>query len=188
MRIILLSLIVLIVSSLQAPAQVGCYGPVETDFLNQVNGYRRNNSKRVIIMDPDLCKLAQEWADQLARENKRYHRPGLLTICKESGYKFMNENLHQTGKEVKANEVVYSWMMSKKGHRQNLLHDSLERMGVGFAKSKTGQWFVVWNGAGPKSGIQTKKAEPVKEESALPVENDSDVSSSIPFANPIPKR
>jgi uncharacterized protein YkwD len=178
MKTILFTFFILLSISFCSHAE--SFTPAQKTFLDEINTYRKEYEQKPIVLDEDLCHLSQVWAEQLALEDRRYHRPHLIDYCKKFGYKFMSENLHQTSADISATEVVDSWMRSKKGHRENLLYPELARMGIGWAKSKSGNLYVVWNGGNVKIDPQTtpdlKKSEISKK------------SPSLPFANPYPKR
>ena len=72
-------------------------------------------------LDPELCKIAQKWAEQMAATNCMYHGGGEQIIAK--GYRTPES-------------VVNAWMNSD-GHRRWIL-SKCSRVGFGYARSKSG--------------------------------------------------
>lgn len=49
--------------------------PTQQQIANETNAFRDRNDQPSIIVDPHLNQVAQNWADQLAREDRMYHNP-----------------------------------------------------------------------------------------------------------------
>jgi len=78
-------------------------------------------------LDPELCKIAQRWAEHMAARNCMYHGGGEQIIA--HGYK--------TPKAT-----VNAWMCSS-GHRKWIL-SKCKKVGFGYATSKSGHTY--WAG------------------------------------------
>jgi glioma pathogenesis-related protein 2 len=113
------------------------------NHLNAHNEYRTKHGCPPLKLDEDLCKCAQDWADQLANKHAMEHRPG-------NKY---GENIYmacdKTPDTVDGATPVKNWYNEIKfykhgstrleprcGHFTQLVWKGTTKMGVGIAKNE----------------------------------------------------
>eukprot|EP00090_Calanus_glacialis_P035491 TRINITY_DN6057_c0_g1_i4.p1 TRINITY_DN6057_c0_g1~~TRINITY_DN6057_c0_g1_i4.p1 ORF type:complete len:373 (-),score=103.93 TRINITY_DN6057_c0_g1_i4:50-1168(-) len=128
------------------------FSKFESDALEAHNKYRKRHAVTSLELSKDLCDIAQEYADHLAKTNTFEH----------SGDPVYGENLYWSWSSDPAwvltgDEPVDSWYDEKKGynyareprdsdsgHFTQLVWAKSRHLGVGLAKSSsTGKYFVV---------------------------------------------
>lgn len=117
-----------------------------SEVLRLTNNYRSQNGKRSLVLDSELCRVAQAKADDMAAKgyfshtSPTYGSPSQMLSSFGIGYRYMGENIAKGYTE--ANAVVTGWMNSQ-GHRENILNGSFGKLGVGYnASAKT--WVQVF--------------------------------------------
>jgi len=122
------------------------------DSLNSHNKYRARHGAKPLVLDNQLSKLAQDYAEQLANSCSFQH----------SGDALYGENLYWAWSSdpnfaLQGHEAVDSWYDeclvsynysreptdTQSGHFTQLVWTTSERLGVGLARSKTGRHIVV---------------------------------------------
>jgi len=95
--------------------------------MNKIaQGLREQHEKLILELDEKCCRIAQEWANHMAKKSKFHHGKHEQIIAR--GYK----DVHTTFK---------AWMKSR-GHRKWMLSNS-KKCGWGCQKSKSGKWYWV---------------------------------------------
>ncbi|XP_055379722.1 uncharacterized protein LOC129610924 isoform X2 [Condylostylus longicornis] len=134
------------------------YSDEMSDFALRIlkfhNMYRRKHSVPELKLSIDLCNLSQDWAEQLAKEDRFAYRPN----CD------YGENIYclwSSDRNAKANpkDVCRSWYeenrdhnylvepkgIFKAGHFTQMIWKSTKELGVGLAKTRKGKVLVVCN-------------------------------------------
>jgi len=91
-------------------------------FLWKRNPLRKND---------ELMQHAQEWAYNMAQQNRLYH--GDIFKIMDLGFSSASENIAHG--QINVNEVMQSWMLSL-GHRSNILNRNFTDIGCGVASSE----------------------------------------------------
>ncbi|CAG5036509.1 unnamed protein product [Parnassius apollo] len=141
----------------------------EEEFLRAHNEYRRRHGVPPLELNKKLCKYAEEWAKILAKNGQMEHRdqneygeniyyawspdPNFKVSGRVPVDKWYNEiNLHVFGREP--NDL-------QSGHFSQVIWEDSRELGVGVAKSKNGQVYVVANYF-PPGNIMGRFSEKVK--------------------------
>lgn len=139
----------------------------EEDFLNAHNEYRRLHAAPPLELNKKLCKYAEEWAKTIAKKGRTEHR-------EQNDY---GENIFYAWSTdpnfmVDGKDPVDKWYSEIKNHKfgreptnldsghftQVVWYDSKE-LGVGVAKTKEGQVYVVANYSPPGNVIGSFSAK-----------------------------
>lgn len=142
----------------------------EEEFLRAHNDYRRNHGVPSLELNKKLCKYAEEWAKKLVKIGKVEHRdqneygenifyawssdPSFHVSGRDPVDKWYEEiNLHAFGREP--SDI-------KSGHFSQVIWEDSKELGVGVAKSKEGQVYVVayYYPPGNVMGSFAKKVKP----------------------------
>ncbi|CAG5036512.1 unnamed protein product [Parnassius apollo] len=142
----------------------------EEEFLRAHNEYRRRHGVPPLELNKKLCKYAEEWAKKLAKNGQVEHRdqneygenifyawssdPNFEVSGRDPVDKWYNEiNLHEFGREP--NDL-------KSGHFSQVIWEDSKELGVGVAKSKGSQVYVVayYFPPGNVLGSFSKKVKP----------------------------
>ncbi|PSN32010.1 hypothetical protein C0J52_18086 [Blattella germanica] len=132
------------------------------------NKFRRLHGVPDLKLSKELCNLAQDWANTLAREEKLNHRPdnkyGENVYCKistDANTTATAENAcEQWYAEIKVHQFGQEPKVLKSGHFSQMIWKSTEEIGMGMARSKAGRIFIVAN-YNPKGNVIGKFAENV---------------------------
>lgn len=133
----------------------------EEEFLNAHNQYRRQHGVPPIQLSKNLCKYADEWARTLAKRCQTDHRdqndygenifsawssdPNFIVTGKDPVDKWYSEvKYHKFGREPTD---------LRSGHFSQVIWADTKEVGVGVAKSKEGQVYVVANYSPPGNVI-----------------------------------
>lgn len=127
-----------------------------SDFANAVlkhhNELRRKHNVSDLQLDSNLMAAAQNWANQLAREDQFYHNPN----AKYGENLYCSWNSDPNAK-VDPRGACQSWYdeikhytfgveprgVSQIGHFTQVVWKKSQRLGVGYAKSRSGKMLVV---------------------------------------------
>lgn len=104
------------------------------DLISKHNEARINRffwKRNPLRKNEDLMAHAQEWAYNMAQENRLYH--GDIFKIMDLGFSSASENIAH-GQE-NTTEVMKSWMLSP-GHRGNILNSSFTDIGCGVEMSQ----------------------------------------------------
>lgn len=134
--------------------QIDFFDDFSKSILKYHNEFRKKHFAPDLILNKDLNKFAQNWADNLAKEDRFAHRPN-------SQY---GENLYclwSSDRNAKANgkDVCRSWYdeikdytfgseprgVLKAGHFTQLVWKNSKELGVGMARTNKGKVLVVCN-------------------------------------------
>lgn len=107
----------------------------ESELMLLHNKERGLLNKKYIQLESDdhLNKIAQQWAENMARRNSMYH--SVLKFDNKGTYTLLGENIAKGQRDV--DEVMKTWMNSR-GHREKILNRNFNRIGVGYAYSDSG--------------------------------------------------
>ncbi|KAK4872975.1 hypothetical protein RN001_015004 [Aquatica leii] len=149
----------------------------EIDFLNAHNEYRQKHGVPPLTLDKKLCKYSEEWAKILSSKNNLEHRkncpygeniycmyssdPSFKLTGRAPVDKWYEEiNQHPFGREP--NNL-------KSGHFTQVIWKTSEFLGVGVAKSRQGQMYVVanYNPAGNFLGHFSDNVPPLLESPSI---------------------
>jgi uncharacterized protein YkwD len=105
----------------------GCYGD---QVCNSINQLRAQHGVPPLRLDASLSRVAQQWAQQMARAGNIYHGNFGSRVGSVAGGS-ATENVAVNGAGPSA--VAMQWYHSQKGHRENMLRRDMRRIGVGQA-------------------------------------------------------
>ncbi|XP_070539194.1 Golgi-associated plant pathogenesis-related protein 1-like [Ptychodera flava] len=141
------------------------------DMLKHHNKLRSKHGSPALKLDNSLNKVAQDWAEQMAKSDRFGHRPNNQNG--ENIYYAMNSRGLGT---VTGEGVVQSWydevkkynfsrggFSSGTGHFTQVVWKNSKTLGVGFApsKNKANTWYVVGNYS-PAGNVQGQYEQNVK--------------------------
>lgn len=125
----------------------------EKQSLAAHNAYRSKHGVPPLKLSKSLCKYANEWVTQLAREDSFQHRPG-----NKYGENIFMKWTSDPTYQLTGAEAVDSWYSEikdhvfgrepsslKSGHFTQVVWKESRELGVAQAKSKTGKLIVVAN-------------------------------------------
>lgn len=143
----LLLIMALLVSSLAMPvkASAASASANRKAVLKLVNKERDKRNRGKLVLDSKLNKAAQKRAKEIAREfsHTRPNGSSCFTVLKSyhAQYTTCGENI--AAGQPTAKQVMSSWMHSP-GHRQNILQQKFQKMGVGYYKKKGDSYTYYW--------------------------------------------
>ena len=112
---------------------------------SMISLYRQNNGLGAVAVDPELMKLAEQQSQAMASRNKLDHdvKGPLAKRLNASGYPatVAVENV-SAGYHTMA-EAFSGWRDSP-GHRANMLHSGVTKMGIAAAYSPKSKYKVFW--------------------------------------------
>jgi uncharacterized protein YkwD len=125
------------------------------------NEFRKSERLEPFKASADLDKIAQDHADNLARQDKRgdsgnnshvLDGKGLKERLEDAEYLFMaaSENVGITNAKDGVEKIIVEGWKKSPVHRANLVSDSATDVGIGAARSKSGKWYVVQVFAKPR--------------------------------------
>ena len=122
-------------------AKGGELDPVAAQSM--ISGYRANNGLGVVVIDPQLTKLAEEQSRAMAMRDKLDHNVGKAFQQRINGYdaKVAVENI-SAGYHTLA-EAFSGWRDSPP-HRANMLKSGVTRMGIAAIYSPRSKYKVFW--------------------------------------------
>ena len=138
-----LSAICYLLSSLPAFAE-----KTEDVLFSLINKERAKANVPALSRSEKLDALAREWAGRMAAKNSQFHRELTKDLLKSNGWKNLSENIYGPTGDGSAKAVFSAWMESP-GHKENLLRESTTLGGIGLARTQTGEFCAVFNGACP---------------------------------------
>lgn len=128
-------------------------------IYSQTNAQRKANGKGSLAASPHLNKIAQDWANHLAKTSEWRHNPNVFAQVRSVGtWTLVGENL--SAGYANGNDAVDGWMKSP-GHRSNILN-SYNRIGIGVAfGGQYGVYYVqVFGNVTSSAGSQTANLYP----------------------------
>lgn len=134
--------------------------------LQEHNNYRAKHHSPALVLNHELCKIAQAWANTIAQKDRMYHST--------SGF---GENIYWSTVDVDGERAVqlwyseikdYNWKKNESqkgtGHFTQVIWKRTKEMGVAAAKAKSGNLYVVaeYNPPGNFVGRYTENVLPAK--------------------------
>lgn len=130
-------------TSTPTPSNPGGSNPQQQRVLELVNEERAKGGLSPLVMDACLRdRAAQEWSEQMAREQRMYHQPMSEVSRKCPGSPYVGENVAMGYRDPEA--VMRGWMNSS-GHRANIMNGNYKKLGVGVAKGSDGRLYWTQN-------------------------------------------
>ena len=108
--------------------------------VNDVNHSRQSKGKRSLGTNGTMNARAQSWARHLASCQCLEHRPAPYETPR--GWCAAAENVGRSGDGGTLGAVHFAFMRSP-GHRRNILNSRWTALGVGVARDRAGEYFVV---------------------------------------------
>lgn len=98
-----------------------------------------------LASDSCLTAMARDWAGEMAarRLSGSAHNPNLTADARACGLRGWAENVGRTFGTWPDTERMTEVWMSSYYHRQNILRENMQYIGVGIAKSPSGAWYYV---------------------------------------------
>jgi hypothetical protein len=118
------------------------------ELFLMINQSRVKAGLHPLTRNSTLDQLASRWAEIMASKNTQSHRPLSKSLLNSNGWKNLSENIYGPVNDGSAYAIFRAWMGSS-GHRENLLRESTTLGGIGIAKTKSGAFCAVFNGAQP---------------------------------------
>lgn len=129
-------------------------GKFEEDCLKAHNEYRKKHGVLELVLSKEMCAHSKEWVNYLAETDAFKHR----TQDKKYGENIFMKWSSDPNHTVKGNEPVDSWYSEikdhvfgkepkslKSGHFTQVMWKESKRLGVAWARSKSGKILVVAN-------------------------------------------
>jgi uncharacterized protein YkwD len=121
----------------------------QTGVVNRHNALRAKHGAAALSWSPTVAKVAQEWADKIAREDKMHHRqPNKYgeNIFWISGREATGEMVADSWySEIKDYSYAHPGFSMKTGHFTQVVWKDTKEIGCGVAKSRRGGTYVVCN-------------------------------------------
>lgn len=141
--------ILLIAFALLAPAFSDTASSFQTSVVNRHNTLRAKHGAPALQWSADVAKVAQDWADKIARSDQMKHR---------QPNKYGENIFWMSGGQVTGEMVTDSWyneikdynfarpgFSMKTGHFTQVVWKGSKEIGCGVAKSRRGGTYVVCN-------------------------------------------
>ncbi|MDL4843196.1 CAP domain-containing protein [Aquibacillus rhizosphaerae] len=117
-------------------------GDFQTKVVELTNQRREEKGLAPLDADPELTKVAQVKAEDMANSNYFSHTSpnygSPFDMMKQFGVEYTTAAENIAAGQTTPDEVVKGWMNSE-GHRKNILNEQLTHIGVGFAENGN-QW------------------------------------------------
>lgn len=120
------------------PAPAPPSSPTVAEVIDAINAERAKYGRSPLAHDPDLTRIAQAWATNMARVDQLTHGGFAARIATVHPRTAAGENIAEGYSTAAA--VVAGWMNSP-GHRANIL-GNFSHVGVGADVSKN--WHTYW--------------------------------------------
>lgn len=118
--------------------------PIDDEFLAELadatNAAREANGRAPLRHNADLSRVATEWSQVQADENRMYHNPNVADEI-PSGWRHWGENVLQNWERATPEQLVDQWMNSR-DHRLNILRTGHTDFGVGMAVADDGRLYA----------------------------------------------
>uniref|UniRef100_A0A0K0ELW1 SCP domain-containing protein n=1 Tax=Strongyloides stercoralis TaxID=6248 RepID=A0A0K0ELW1_STRER len=136
---------------------------IRNEMLEKINEYRRRHQAEPLILDSEINKYAQEWADKLIRKNGLAHRPNNLygeNIAMISGQELLNsiDLWYNEGEEYDYNSSDTNF---KTLHFTQLVWIPSKKIGLGIGKDPNSPKYIIVANFDPKGNILRKFKENV---------------------------
>ena len=141
---------------LSAPPTFAEDSSPEDRLFSLINAERAKAGVSPLTRSAKLDSLAGEWAARMAAKNSQFHRELTKSLLNDNGWKNLSENIYGPVANGSPKAILQAWLESD-GHRENLLRESSTLGGVGIARTQSGEFCVVFNGAQPKPPTPAEK-------------------------------
>lgn len=123
------------------------------NYKNQIstktNNYRTGSGLAKLVGSKHLDKIAQNWANHMARTHDYRHNPNVAQeVWSNANWNIVGENIAYGYAD--GNAVSQGWWNSP-SHKANILNSSFNRIGIGYAKHADGRKYYVQVFGGPNS-------------------------------------
>ncbi|CAF4871547.1 unnamed protein product [Pieris macdunnoughi] len=171
----------------------------ENEALDVHNEYRREHGTPPLVLNKDICKVSQKWADELAKKDSMSY--SLNPDYGESVYCGWSSDPNV---KIRARDCIDRWYSEINeysfgkepevlncGHFTQLIWKNTQELGIGCAKSKSGKLYVVANyyppgnygeqfvkNVPPPGAFQFKSTFNDESSSSTPYESNNNVPSS----------
>lgn len=105
-------------------------------FVSDTNQARMNHDRRVYAVSSGLTRVAQQWAEWMARHHTLAHNPNLESQVHH--WQAIGENVGCGGSEP----PIQRAFMSDPYHRRNILSPDYTQVGIGTARDNNGRLYV----------------------------------------------
>jgi uncharacterized protein YkwD len=105
-------------------------------FVSDTNHARVNHDRRVYQVSSDLTRIAQQWAQWMARHHRLEHNPNLETQV--HNWQDLGENIGCGQSE----QPIHHAFMHDQYHRDNILSPDYTQVGIGTARDSAGRLYV----------------------------------------------
>lgn len=131
------------------------FGSKSNDFENEAlavhNDYRREHGAPTLILNKDICKTSQKWAEELAKKDHMQY-----SLHEEYGENVYCGWSHDPNIKIRARDCIDKWYSEINdysfgkepevlscGHFTQIIWRNTRELGIGSAKSKSGKLYVV---------------------------------------------
>uniref|UniRef100_A0A8L9MPY7 SCP domain-containing protein n=1 Tax=Strongyloides ratti TaxID=34506 RepID=A0A8L9MPY7_STRRB len=132
-------------------------------MLQKINEYRKRHQAEPLILDAEINKYAQEWAEKLVRKNGLAHRPNNLygeNIAMIGGPELLH-SIDLWYNEVEQYDYNSSDTNFKTLHFTQLVWKSTKKIGIGIGKDPASSKHIIVANFDPKGNILRKFKENV---------------------------
>ncbi|XP_053601616.1 uncharacterized protein LOC128670180 isoform X1 [Plodia interpunctella] len=129
----------------------------ENEALEVHNEYRREHGVEPLVLNKEICKVSQKWADELAKRDEMAY-----SLNKHYGESVYCGWSSDPNTKIRARDCVDKWYSEinqfsfgrepdelKSGHFTQIVWRGSKELGIGCAKSKSGKLYVVANYSPP---------------------------------------
>lgn len=111
----------------------------ELEFFEKVNNARARHDRPQLKLDPELSRVANYHAFEMARDQKLYHTPGEKMKARITNWEILGENVGR-GASV---ESLHQAFMESRSHREVVLYRTFNYVGVGVVEKNGSLWVTV---------------------------------------------
>lgn len=141
------------VMALAGTAAASQWAGEEQRLVDKLNAERRAGGLGELRVDAELQRVARNWTDVMAREDRLYHNPNLAAQVQRDWLR-LAENVgwyqHPTASVTEHVNNLHTLFMSSDGHRTNIMGREFNWVGVGVRVTASGKlWATVSFMEGP---------------------------------------
>ena len=111
----------------------------EKSFASLMNGERSSRSKGSMKLDPELSKAAKVHTNEMVKANTLVHTTPTSLKRRVTNWRTLGENVG-VGSTV---DSLHSAFMNSPAHKENILFDSFNNVGVGVIEKDGRMWVTV---------------------------------------------
>ena len=116
--------------------------PPPSPLYAMVEQARASVGADAVARDPEAERIAQGWAEEMARTGDYHHNPGLSADMGDPWYS-VAENIAWTTGDWSTEERVHQLWLDSPPHRRNIEGPAYTHLGVGRAKAAGGKTYWV---------------------------------------------